>query len=238
MSRFGRIAQSIILFLAFAVITRVPSFGQTANRAVELPQAWDSSSKIVTVPAPNGRLILKVSGKRTGKSYPDEEWVPDYYLEQNGHRLRPDIKAFSMPSALWSPDSTMLAITSSDGGLVGNWKAFVYTVEDGHVIKHDVMRQTQADLALKFPGGVNPTGKHFFTEAERRDFARDTTWVNVLAVQWLSNPDRLLVTASVPPSSSYGPNLGKLRGYVIDPLTGAIIRSYSEAELGKRYHYK
>ncbi len=206
---------------------------QTGNSSIELPQFWDASAKLVSVPAPNGTLVLKVAGKRTGKSYPDDEWVPEYYIEMHGKRLEPSIKCFAMPHALWSPDSAWLAITSSDGGLVGNWKVFAYNVEGGHLATHNVIPAVQADLARRFPAGINPPGTNFFSDAERREFAKDPSWVNVRAFRWIDG-DQLLVAASVPPSSGYGVNSGKERAYIVSPTTGAIIRSYSESKMDPR----
>ncbi len=122
---------------------------QTGNSSIELPQFWDASAKPVSVPAPNGMLVLKVAGKRTGKSYPDDEWVPEYYIEMHGKRLQPSIKCFAMPHALWSSDSAWLAITSSDGGLVGNWKVFTYKAENDRVVTHNVMLAGRGATSLE-----------------------------------------------------------------------------------------
>lgn len=226
--------QISLLFMIAAVVlaSLCQEVAPPSNKGTELPQLWDHEASPVIVPAPDGKLLLKVTGKRTGLSYPQDEWVPEYFLEQSGQRLSPNIVPFRMPRALWSPDSKLLAITSSDGGLVGNWKVYVYSVSSKAVIAHDVMNQVQADLARTFPAGINPPGR-FFSQAERQKFAQNPSWVNVIAVRWLSNPDRLVVTASVPPSSGYGVNMGKQRGYVVDPLTGKVQKSFSGEELKK-----
>ncbi len=225
-------------FLAFIIITSVAIQTSVADRhwspkAVSLPQFWDSNSHAIAVPSPNNKLILRVRGKRTGKTYPEDEWVPDYFLEEHGHRLNPAIHPYATPEALWSPDSDVLAITSSDGGLVGNWKVYTYTVNGGEGVRHDVMKQVQADLAAAFPAGVNldlPRGLPF-SKQEQKKFAKVPSWVNVVAIHWLKSPERLLVSASVPPSSGYGKNMGQRRGYIIDPITGSILQSYDDAEL-------
>ncbi len=202
-----------LLVLLEAVAAEATQLGQSTavSGGTEPPQFWEADAKTVTLPAPNGKVALKVTGKRTGKSYPEDEWVPEYYLEKNGKRLNPEIVPFSMPRASWSPDSSLLAMTSSDGGLVGNWRVYVYSVDNISVITHDVMKQVQADLARAFPAGVNPKGQQFFSEAERNRFTQDPSWVNVNVVKWLSNPVRLVVVASVPPSSGYGANSGRQR---------------------------
>lgn len=177
------------------------------------------------------RLVLRVVGRKTGKGYPEDEYVFEYFLQDGSNRLYPSIHAYAMPEALWSPDSRILALTSSDGGLVGSWKVYTYTVNGSTVTRHDPMKQVQADLARKFPAGVNPQGASFFSKTEREQFARDPSWVDVVALHWLTSPDRLLVLAFVPPSSGYGVNMGKRHGYVVDPMSGEIVESYPEAEM-------
>jgi hypothetical protein len=123
-----------------------------------------------------------------------------------------------------------LAITSSDGGLVGSWKLFVYEVVESRVQKRNVMKQVQADLARSYPAGANPPGLKFFSDKDRADFARDVGWVNVLGCRWLRDPQRLLVNAQVPPSSRYGANMSKSIAYVIEPRSGRLLHRYTEQE--------
>ncbi len=192
--------------------------------STQLPQFWNPDSKPAALSSPNGKLILRVVGS-TDLS------APDYFLERDGRPLSPKISPYNSPLALWSPDSHLLAITSSDGGSVGNWKVYVYSVEGDVVIEHNVMKPVQVDLAQKFPAGINPKGRSFFSREDRERFARDPSWVNVFAVRWLTNPGGLLVEGTVPGSSGYGANMGELQGYVIDPITGAILHTYTEKEL-------
>ena len=218
----------IILIALF--ITAVASFHLGAQthgwdaESTPLPQFWGPTAKPVALPSPNGKLILRVVGSSKDPS------VPDYFIEKDGHLVGPSISPYSSPLALWSPSSRLLAITSSDGGAVGNWKVYVYTVDGETVVEDTVMKQVQADLARRFPAGVNPKGHSFFSRGERERYARDPSWVNVFAVHWLSNPERLLVEASVPGSSGYGANMGELQGYMIDPITGCILHTYTEKE--------
>jgi hypothetical protein len=197
-----------------------------SNR-VDLPF---SASKSVTVPAPNGKLALWTDGQENARSSSENESELDYFIERGGQRLSPAIRTYNSPYALWSPDSDFLAITSSDGGLVGNWKVFVYEVVGSTVVQHNVMKQVQANLTRTYPGGINPPGLNFFSDKERAQFARDDTWVNVLACRWLHNPERLLVNAQVPPSSGYGANMSKSIAYIVEPRSGRILHSYTEQE--------
>jgi hypothetical protein len=199
-------------------------------RIVSLPPVCDQNTNPVAVRAPNETLVLRVTCQKTGRLYPEDEWAPDYFIEQDSRRLRPPLLPQNNPYALWSPNSDLLAIGSSDGGSVGNWKVYVYSIEHGAVMTHDVMGRVQAEIARDFPAAVNPAGTEFFSQRERTEYARDPSWVNVLAKHWLRNPERLLVTAGVPPSSSCGANMGKMRGYIIDPHSGDILRRYTESQ--------
>ena len=217
----------------FSSLTYAQTVEYWRGHSTELPQFWDLGTKDVIVPAPKGNLSIHVSGRRTGKKYPEDEMVPDYYIVRNGTRLSPAIHPYSSPSAFWSPSSKLLALMSSDGGLVGTWNVYVYTVDGQRVVAHDVMRYVRADLAKRYPAGVNPPGTHFFSAKERRDFAADLTWVNVLACGWQSQPERLIVTAGVPPSSRYGFNMGKELVYIVNPISGVISKTYTEHEVRK-----
>jgi hypothetical protein len=218
---------AIVSLMCLAAFTQEP---KTTPQRVDLPFSWTDTSKPLAVPAPDQKLVLRVVGKKTGRSYPNDEMEPDYFIERDGQRLSPSIHTYSSPYAMWSPTSDILAITSTDGGLVGSWEVFVYGIEQDRVVKHNVMKQVQADLARRYPGGINPPGLNFFSDAERAKFARNVDWVNVLACHWLRKPERLLVNAQVPPSSSCGANMGKSTAYVIEPHSGRILHAYTEQE--------
>lgn len=221
------------LEILFVLLTSSSSVAQSPAIAVnqcehstELPQFWDSDSKPVFVPAPKGNLSLRVTGRRTGKYYPEDEFVPVYHVVRNRKRLLPAIHPYASPSALWSPSSELLAITSTEGGLVGTWNVIVYSIEARGIVAHNVMNDVRADFAHRFPAGVNTPGTHMFSDKERGAFAKDASWVNVSACGWLSQPERLIVRASVPPSSRFGPNMGEKAVYVVDPLSGKILQTY------------
>ena len=203
--------------------------------ATELPQFWEPKTHPVRLRSPNGKLALRVTAERTGRHYPDDEFVPAYYVVKNGKRLSPAIEPFSVPSALWSPSSEMLAVQSTDGGAVGTWLIKIYTVSNDKVSEHDAGVEVRQDLAKKFPAGLNPRGAQFFSEREQKDFARDVSWVNVIACGWLTAPDRLVVIGGVPPSGRYGSNLGKELAYTVDPLTGRILQSYTAKQARKKW---
>ncbi len=199
----------------------------SASGRVDLPF---SASKPLAVPAPNGKLVLWTNGQETARTASENESELEYFIESQGQRLSPAIRMYNSPYAMWSPASDLLAVTSTDGGLVGSWEVFVYDILQGRVVEHNVMKQVQVDLARKYPGGINPPGLNFFSDADRAQFARDVKWVNVLACRWLHDPERLLVNAQVPPSSSCGANMGKSTAYIIEPRSGRILHAYTQQE--------
>jgi len=204
----------------------------SAPGRVDLPFAfaWGSASKPLAVPAPNGKLVLRTNGHKNPRLSSETECELEYFIESEGQRLSPAIRMYMSPYAMWSPASDLLTVTSSNGGLVGNWKVFVYEVVRSRVVEHNVMKQVQVDLAHRYPGGINPPGLSFFSDAERAQFARDVNWVNVLACRWLHDPERLLVNVQVPPSSGYGANMSKSIAYIIEPRSGRILHTYTEQE--------
>jgi hypothetical protein len=224
---YRRPVYAVLLLVSVADVSRQHV---RAAEIVSLPPVCDRNTNPAAVRAPNGIFVLRVTCRKTGRLYPEDEWASDYFIEQDSRRLRPPLRPYNNPYVLWSPNSDLLAVGSSDGGSVGNWKVYVYGVQSGAVVKHDVMRPVQAEIARDFPGAVNPAGTEFFSQRERDEYARDPTWVNVFAKHWLRNPERLLVTAGVPPSSLYGANMGKMRGYIIDPRSGDILRRYTESQ--------
>ena len=203
--------------------------------AVLVPDAWSDKAKPVTVRSSNGEYELRVVGQRTGKHYPEETMVPVYSILHRGKPVPGAIKTYADPTALWSPSSELLAIQSTNGGLVGNWKVYVYSMKGDRVIAHNPMRIVQRDLAKNFPAGVYPGFGQPVTTKERAKFARDTSWVNVAACAWVSNPDRLVVTAAVPASGTYGLNSGKTLMYIVDPRSGRILHRYSNAEAKREW---
>src|SRR5580704_3998212 len=120
----------------------------SASRRVALPF---SASKPFALPAPDGKLVLRTNGRETARSAANESEL-DYYIESDGQRLAPAIRMYNSPYAMWSPSSDLLAVTSTDGGLVGSWEVFVYDIVQGKVVEHNVMKQVQADLAQRYPG--------------------------------------------------------------------------------------
>jgi hypothetical protein len=228
----------VAAFLGILLLNAQPgaqTFVSWENHARGLPQFWDAKTQPVEIRSPDGRLSLQVSKQRTGKHYPEDVLAPEYYITKQGKRLSPSIEPFSVPSALWSPSSEKLAIQSTEGGAVGTWSVKIYTVRGGTVSEREVGVEVRSDLAKKYPAGINPDGAEFFSQKDQEAFARDVSWVNVIGCGWLTNPERLVVVAGVPASSRYGKNMGREVAYILEPLTGHIMKTYPSLEARRKW---
>lgn len=110
----------------------------------------------------------------------------------------------------WSPDSTALFVTESYGGVVGDWHATVYLVEGSSIHRLNVTKEV-----------VNSFKKHYHCKEPEEP--------NVGAIKWL-NGAKLLLVAEVPPHSSC-PEMGEIRGYIVEIPTGEILQEFDEKRL-------
>jgi hypothetical protein len=122
-----------------------------------------------------------------------------------------DVGVSMLAELLWSPKSTAFSITESYGGAVGDWHVTVYEIKDGHVHILNVANEV-----------VKSFKKHYR--------CKDPEDPNVGAVKWLNGGKLLLLAAEVPPHSSC-PEMGKLRGYIVEIPTGRIVREFDERKL-------
>ncbi len=121
---------------------------------------------------------------------------------------------------MWSPDSRAIAVTWTDGGLVGSWQVDVYSVDRERLRPVNVTKAVRRDLARSYP-----VCKKFFSSCSKADvksFKNNLEWVNVAAIKWLDGSKKLVLLAGVPPSSSYGSNMSKVKGYVVEVPSGRI----------------
>ena len=64
---------------------------------------------------------------------------------------------------------------------------------------------------------------------------RNVGWVNVAAIRWMEDSDRLLMMAWVPDSTEFGANYGRMSGYVVNAHNGQIVTRYSESEFKSKF---
>jgi hypothetical protein len=204
----------------------------TWSRAAHpLPNALmpDPGLRTARVPSPNGKYEIACNLLPKVQTVSNSEMLnaPSCELVAPGKRMPIDLQVG--PEALWAPDSDAVAITHSDGGALGTYHVLIYRPEsDDQVELASAVRQ---DLARRFPACAG----RGCTAEERRRLRKNSDWVNVAAIRWMENSRRLLMMAWVPDSSSFGANLGKYNGYVVDARNGRILNRYSEQEFQKKF---
>jgi len=134
-------------------------------------------------------------------------------VAMGGNRLRgtEDVGVSALAELLWSSDSIAFAITESFGGEVGDWHVTVYMIEKGVVQRLAVSNE------------VVKSFKSYYRCTEPEE-------PNIGAITWLNGSRDLLLVAQVPPHSSC-PEMGKVRGYLVEVPTGQITKEFDEKEL-------
>lgn len=199
--------------------------GYWSNEAVALAYWQDApfveKAKDLKVPAPDKHraVIVRPRSKEAGT----DEVLPALYVVDSGVRIKPDIVPYFHPELLWSQDSKAVAVTSSNGGVLGEWHMLLYFVdrEAFHplAISHDV----RADFAQRHPPCLGETAT-----CSSKKLAKDLSWVNVAALHWLGDSTKLLVIAQMPCSPAYGKNQCKYEGYAVEVPTGKILAHYTK----------
>jgi len=210
--------------------TGVRGIDTWSKLAFSLPQQWDSDHVPFNIKSPDGLKLLCVRGKKTGKPYPNDDSEVEYFVVKSGRRIPGEITYDVSPEIMWSPDSAALALTSSDGGLIGSWGVQVYFVNGDRLRPADVTQEVRRDVAHAYPACVgipcSPNDKKMF---------EDVTWVNVAAIAWVDGSKQLAVLAGVPPSSRYGANMGKVKGYLVEVPSGHIVQTFTKRAFVSRW---
>jgi len=117
---------------------------------------------------------------------------------------------------LWSPNSKSFVVNESDGGLIGTWTAYLYTLDlnDKPVPYH--LEQLMHSAIVRIP---------------KCDLKEST---NLGAAAWLNDSKELLLVAEVPPHSSCK-NMGSIVGFRISLQSRKIVEQLSESALRKKW---
>ena len=126
-------------------------------------------------------------------------------------RLLFSVYVDTLAEVAWSPDSRAFFITESRGGNVGTFIVSVYTVENGIIRYFDVMQKAISEFK-----------KHYMCYVPEVP--------NIGAVKWLGGSDKLLLMSEVPPHSGC-PEMGKVRGYIVEVPSGRIVEEFDERTL-------
>ena len=121
----------------------------------------------------------------------------------------------TLAELLWAPDSSALLLTQSEGGHVGNWQVVLLQLDEGAVTRFDVAA-----------AAVGAFKKHYSCVGPEEP--------NVGAVAWVKGSEQVLLALEVPPHSSC-PQMGMLRGYLVQVPSGQIVEELAEPELRRRW---
>jgi hypothetical protein len=208
--------------------------GTWSALAYALPQYWDDGDKPFEIKSPDGLKRFCMRGEVAGKRYPEETWRPAFFVTEKGKKLQGRIQVDGSPELIWADDSKSFVITSSAGGLVGWWGAMVYRLSSETLEGVDVTKDVRINLARRLP--VCTGEKAGCSDLEKKKFAANLDWVNVIAIAWEHGSDQLALLAGVPNSSRYGENMGKEIGYLVDVPSGHILQTFTRAEFAKKWH--
>ena len=153
----------------------------------------------LTIPSPDGSATVQVVGHELAVARVDGATYGPFPVE-------------ALAEVLWSPDSRAVAITSSDGGWVGNWSVKVLRVADGK-------STDPASQALK---------------RFRRELPQcPAESPNAGAVGWQSG-GRLAILVEMPCHGSCE-RMCTQRGYVVDARTGNVLRRLDERQVAREW---
>lgn len=165
----------------------------------------------ISLPSPDGKKILRVEGEHVTLV-----WGGRTFGTGLGKRTNAEVG--------WSPDSSKLFVTWTDGGLTGTWNVEVFTVGSrglrplrrvDEAVRKDLDRlqrkRRKADW-VKSP------------EQQQMWSSLDYCVPNVTATRWVRN-ERLIVNAFIPNSSGCR-FMAEAKVYEVHIVSGKILRSY------------
>ena len=206
--------------------------GYWSKQAVALAYWQDApfteKAKDLTIPSPDKRraVVVRPRSKEAGT----DEVLPALYVVDDGVRIKPDIVPYFHPELLWSPDSKAVAVSSSNGSVLGEWHMLVYFVDRKAFHPLAISQAVRTDFARRFPACVGETATCSTTK-----LAKDLSWINVAAIRWLGDSSKLLVVAQMPCSLAYGTNQCTFEGYEVEVPTGKILERYGKEAFAKRW---
>lgn len=124
---------------------------------------------------------------------------------------------------LWAPDSSAFSLSWNETAITE--RSEVYVVGPQTLRKVDLTFMMR-DFAKRFPPCVS--------DPAPCEIDRHGRFYNYLTVAWAA-PHTVVMMAEVPPSSSWGRNLGEVSGYEVNALTGSVVRVMTAAEFKRRW---
>jgi len=190
------------IFLLLAVLAFLPSSSSATGRWAAAGQSpfVSSSAPPVEILAPDGRGALRETADGLA------------FVGEHTTVLQEVLSPPSLTEVLWSPDSKAFVVNASDGGVIGTWDAYYYSIDaEGRPVSRN-LADLLAPMIQKFPRCDDPEK------------------ANIGAVGWLDGGKDLLIVAEVPPHSSCR-NMGAIRGFRVAVASWRVVGEISEAKL-------
>lgn len=172
-----------------------------------------SGTQVMEVTAPNGNVKI---------TYTSDGLV----LRQNSYEylLSEVVSAASLTEVIWSPDSRHVIVNASDGGVVGTWDSFLYSINDNGAPILIKIRDVLGSIASEFPR------------------CTPSEIANIGTIEWLDGSYEILVAIESPPHSTCR-NMGDVKGVriavpswvITDSIPESILRRDWVASLGPRF---
>jgi len=196
------------------IITLIGQFGIYKDLRAQDSQ-WSKESKNISYFHIGIRRIEIMSPDKIKNIIVDSSKL-DLLINEKPLPRMSDIYVETLAELLWSPNSKAFVLSQSDGGWVGRWYVVVYKIKNGHVLK------------LNIGKSIIKSFKKYYSCAEVEE-------PNIAAIKWLRGGKELLMVAEVPPHSSC-PEMGKIRGYIVDLLSEKITKEIDEKKFRKKWN--
>lgn len=158
-------------------------------------------------------LKLRIAGKSAG------------YLSTSGDLVEEEI--------VWSPDSKCFFINGNYNGYVDEI-AGVYCIDQPNFALAHIMRYVEQDMTRSFP----PCRAAYLSEKQCAQMAADpSSYLSVLALDWIHGSSEMVVMPEVPCSSMWGGIMCQVLGYIIAVPSGKILRRMDPKEFAKEWQY-
>lgn len=170
---------------------------------------WSAAAKRVDTPPAGNLVVAAPDGSKRAVAEGADLWIEI----EDRRILRAPLA--TPAELLWSPDSSALAVTASDGGEEGTWLASVFRVTSASAEVADPTRAAVEDFLPRFK-------------------CADPEIPHVGAAAWIGGSSRLLLVARAPDRRGCS-DRGLVVGYEVEFPSGRILQVLDAAQLLARH---
>jgi hypothetical protein len=216
-ARTGRISQD----RRFAV-DRGAWSSATVSLLNTLGSLHQNPERAACVYSPDGKKTVEMQGEQI-------------FVTVGPRRFKTDFGDLTNPELGWSPDSSRLFVTWTDGGAVGTWHVDVYDVsQNGLAVLKGLPDKAREDFDQRIRGlPIDPS----LNNPKDRKIWQETDYCepNVVGNQWLNGSKELLISVLVPDSSGCR-YMAEFYAYRVGVPGGDILERYTAAEAQKAFN--